>query len=349
VFRDSLDNAFDISRWLLDIHGFIPLLSPITEPAVGYGLVGAGVYFIPQKKSISPGFKMPDIVGLGGGFTQNGTWFVGAGYMGFWKDNSIRYRGALGYANVRLKYYGRNDGFLSSSPASFRLESFFILQQVQFRIPKSKFFLGCNYLFNKTTIHFFEEVDIPGIDPRDRDLINSGITLMGEYDSFNNILSPSRGVRIQLSYRTYLELLGSDRNSKRLGFFTLAFIPVMKRWVAGLRLESKLASGRTPFYMLPYIHLRGVPAMRYQGELTALAETEQYFNVYKRWGLVVFGGYGRTVNDLGGSVKGSNAWNAGGGFRYLVARQLGLQMGMDVARGPENWAFYIVFGSSWLR
>jgi hypothetical protein len=42
-------------------------------------------------------------------------------------------------------------------------------------------------------------------------------------------------------------------------------------------------------------------------------------------------------------------WNAGSGFRYLIARQLGLKMGIDVARGPENWAFYIVFGNTWLR
>jgi len=45
--------------------------------------------------------------------------------------------------------------------------------------------------------------------------------------------------------------------------------------------------------------------------------------------------------------KGSTAWNAGSGFRYLIARLLGLKMGVDVARGPEDWAFYVVVGSSW--
>jgi hypothetical protein len=40
--------------------------------------------------------------------------------------------------------------------------------------------------------------------------------------------------------------------------------------------------------------------------------------------------------------------HAGGfGFRYLIARVLGIQAGIDVARGPEKNAFYIVFGSSW--
>jgi hypothetical protein len=46
---------------------------------------------------------------------------------------------------------------------------------------------------------------------------------------------------------------------------------------------------------------------------------------------------------------GDLAWSAGGGFRYLLARLFGLKMGIDVARGPEDWAFYVVFGSAWLR
>jgi len=62
TFRDSVDNAFDINKFLLDLHGFLPLISPITEPALGYGLVAAGVYFIPKEKSSVTEFKMPDLV-----------------------------------------------------------------------------------------------------------------------------------------------------------------------------------------------------------------------------------------------------------------------------------------------
>jgi hypothetical protein len=39
----------------------------------------------------------------------------------------------------------------------------------------------------------------------------------------------------------------------------------------------------------------------------------------------------------------------GAGFRYKIARLLGLRMGVDVARGPEEWAFYIVFGNAWIK
>ena len=36
----------------------------------------------------------------------------------------------------------------------------------------------------------------------------------------------------------------------------------------------------------------------------------------------------------------------GGGFRYLIARRLGLKTGIDIPRGPEEWAFYLQVGSA---
>ncbi len=35
------------------------------------------------------------------------------------------------------------------------------------------------------------------------------------------------------------------------------------------------------------------------------------------------------------------------GIRYFLARAMGLHVGVDVARGPEEGAFYIVMGSAW--
>ena len=349
MFRDSLDGAFDISTYLFELHGFLPIISPITEPALGYGLVGAGVYFIPKKKTSKNEFKMPDIVGLGGGYTQNGTWFAGAGYIGFWRDDQLRYRGIFGYGDINLKFYGSGNDYLANDPAEFSINSFLFLQQAILRIKKSHFFLGGKYFYAKTKVTAFEESKLPEVDPKDFEVIISGLGFISEYESFNNILSPSKGIRIHLSYDQHLKFLGSDQNNSKLTFFTLGYFPINKHWVSGLRVESILASENTPFYMMPYISLRGVPLMRYQGALTMLAETEQLISVYKRWSLVGFAGIGTTIPSLNDMTFGSTAWNAGAGFRYKIARLLGLQMGVDVARGPEDWAFYIVFGNAWLK
>ena len=33
----------------------------------------------------------------------------------------------------------------------------------------------------------------------------------------------------------------------------------------------------------------------------------------------------------------------------LFARLPGLKMGTDIARGPEDWAIYVVVGSVWIK
>jgi hypothetical protein len=43
------------------------------------------------------------------------------------------------------------------------------------------------------------------------------------------------------------------------------------------------------------------------------------------------------------------AYNFGGGFRYLIARLFGIRAGIDIAKGPDSWGWYIVFGHNWNR
>jgi len=348
VFIDTLDNAFDASYYLYNLHGFMPIPSLITEPAVGYGGVLAGAFFIPKKKNKNDKrFKMPDVAVIGGAYTQNNTWLVGAGYFGFWKDDHIRYRGVIGYGDVNLKYYGNGDGFLSEHPVDFKIKAIGFVQQAIFRIKESRFLLGGKYIFTKTKVSLFNDSDLPFFDSLDFNLTNSGIGIIAEYENFDNMFSPNKGLRANITYNQYLEFLGSDRYFGLVKAFALYYLPVIStKWVSGFRAEGQIAVGDPPFYAYPFVYLRGVPVMRYQGKYVVLAETEQSVALTRRWSMVAFGGYGQTFFD---NKKGSIAWNTGAGIRYLIARIFGLKMGIDVARGPEDWAFYIVFGNSWMK
>ena len=53
-FRDPVDGAFDVSSFLLEHNGVLPIIFPITEPAVGYGAGLAVLYFHNRKKNIKP-------------------------------------------------------------------------------------------------------------------------------------------------------------------------------------------------------------------------------------------------------------------------------------------------------
>jgi hypothetical protein len=354
IFKDTLDNAFDVSHYLYNLYGILPVIAPITEPAVGYGAAGALLYFIPKKEQ-KEGFQMPDIVAGIGGYTSNNTWFAGSGNIGFWNNDRIRYRGMVGYGDIKLKYYGKEGSPLQNNPAKFNLNSYFFLQQAIARIGDSHFFLGGKYQFTHTKVVAFEESKLP-IAPIDIELIASGIGIISEYENLDNIMSPSKGILLHLAYDQNLEMIGSDRNYGRLTLFGHMFFPVNKKWTPAFRVESQVATGSPPFYAMPFISLRGVPALRYQGEVTALIETEQQLNITSRWSIVGFAGIGTAFGEKKITLPGADstnsvqtAWNAGAGFRYLMARLLGLRMGLDVARGPEDWAVYVVFGYSWIR
>ena len=65
-----------------------------------------------------------------------------------------------------------------------------------------------------------------------------------------------------------------------------------------------------------------------------------------RWTLVGFGGVGHTDGDLPVS-ESQTIWAGGVGFRYLIAKRLGLKTGIDLAWSEEDFAFYIATGTGW--
>jgi hemolysin activation/secretion protein len=116
--------------------------------------------------------------------------------------------------------------------------------------------------------------------------------------------------------------------------------------VLGLRADAEVIKGDAPFYSYPFVDMRGIKAMQYQGEKTLLGEVELRWAFTPRWSVVGFGGAGKAYNS---GQKGNSdiVYSKGFGIRYLIASKLGLQTGIDIAKGPDDTAIYIQFGSSW--
>ncbi len=317
----------------------LPIVVPITEPAVGYGLIGGGMLFLPKNDSL----QKSDIVVGAAGITTNGTWFAGGGYLGFWKNDKIRYTGFLGYGQITLDYYG----FGSENPITFDQNVFMFMQQMLFGISDSDFYVGGKYQLSKITIPTDDKIDTEDFNSDDFALWNSGVAIIGEYDNLNNFLSPTKGIKFHLSYNQNLEVLGSQRDWGLLNFYTHAYFPVNEKWIPAFRVETNLISGSPPFYAYPYVSLRGIPALRYQGKFAVVFETEQLYNLTPKWGVVGFTGFGAAIDSVDEKIKNELVYNYGAGIRYLVLKDLGLKIGADLARGPEDWAFYMSVGSAW--
>ena len=177
------------------------------------------------------------------------------------------------------------------------------------------------------------------------DLGSLGILI--EYDSRNTIFTPTKGISAAFEYKDYAEAWGSDFEFNEYALSLFHYTPFGDFSSLGLRLEAKTVDGDVPFFSYPFVNLRGIPAMRYQGETALTGEAEYLWGVTPRWTVVFFAGVGHTTT-ISEFLGESQTVGAGGvGFRYRLARKFGLQSGVDIARGPEDPSIYLTVGSAW--
>jgi hypothetical protein len=347
IFRDSLDNAYDMSNFLINKKGILIVPSLITEPAVGYGIAGAALFF---HSSYSEKLGPPSISGVLGAYTQNGTWAAGAFHLGFWKRDRIRYMGAAARTYANLGFYGSgNLGLLGIESVNLNLDAWLIVQQMKFRLGETDFFLGGRYIWFDTYNTFEVPIDNPDFTGSEFSSTLSEASLRFEFDSRNNVFTPTKGLFLALS-GTYSDTwMGSDALYGRLGLTLIGYIPASNKIFLGVRHESAYALGDVPFYARPFISLRGAPVMKYQNSNTAVMEAEVSYNVYKRWYVSGFTGIGNAFENFEDFEKGKSVTTIGTGFRYLMARKLGTHMGLDFGLSNDDYAIYIIFGTAWLR
>jgi hypothetical protein len=353
-FIEQDDGHLDLSDWLVKQKGFLPIPIVITEPAVGFG-GGLGLMFV--RNSIREGAEKaretghltpPDIFGVGAAATENGTRAAFAGGMFSFDEDRWRYRGGVARTDVNLEFYGIG-GALGGGTRSiaYTLDGWMSSQQVLRRLGDSNNWLGARWIYLDLNSKLDLNNQFSRVTPGEMSKKNSGLGLTLEHDSRDNIFTPNKGWTGAVDAMFYDPDWGSDTRFQAYRGHVFAYWPLARTVVLGGRLDGRAARGQVPFYQLPFVELRGIPAARYQDENTAVMETELRWNVTPRWAAIGFIGAGRAWGRQDSFSESSSAVSKGVGFRYLIARQLGLWVGIDYAKGPEDDAWYIQVGNAW--
>ncbi len=349
LMQDSLDGKFDVSNFLMDANGFLLVPQLITEPALGnIGIMLTPIFIHPNKHKDEGKYVAPNITAGFGGYTANKTWFAGAMRIASLPRLGLKYRVGAGYGSVNLDFY-REVPALGERKFAFNFETFAFFGSITKEIGNSNVYAGVQYLFMKNKVSpEFDFTSLPDfIEDKALDNIQSSPGLLVEYDIRDNVFTPNSGTLISTNFRVNDEWTGSDFEFQNFKISALQYFKTTPKLVSGFRLETQLQFGDAPFYLEPGINLRGVPAARYQGNSTYLAETEQRYDFNLRWSGIAFTGVAKTL-DYGESFNDSDLiYNYGVGFRYLIARKFKLRMGIDVAMSNNNFGYYIVFGSAW--
>ncbi len=366
-FRDSLDHKFDMSEFLIDANGFIPVMTIISEPALGGFGLGAAPIFLrkrpPVIRETKKGKRLvlpiaPDVTAVGGFWTLNNSWGVIAGRMGSFAKGRFQYRGGGGYININMAFY-RDITIGDSDPVNtefdFNIKSVPVYAALMTRLGYSKWQSGLEYLFLYSNLKYTgDPLPYPLPDEFasqiDTDRIISLLGMIVEYDGRDNTFTPDRGIKFHLDGGMSKTWIGSDFDYWRLNYYAYMYQPFRFNIIGGLRIDGQQGFGDTPFYMLPHIDLRGVPAGKYQGNADILVEGEIRWDVVPRWSVVGFGGTGKAFDKWSEFGKADWVYNYGTGFRYLIARKFKLRVGLDIAGGPKgSWGYYVTFGSNWLK
>lgn len=349
-FRSPDDGGFDMSGFLDDKYGFLPVALPITEPAVGYGVAGGLAFISKPLGEAQAGYGRPNVTMVGGLGTENGSWGAVIGDLRYWLDERVQTLAGLVYASVNLDFYGiGEDSLLANNPLRYNLEPKGGLVQGKYRLGNSRSWAGLSYAYATTDVAFEAPASTPGLPDYKSKSNVGGATPSFNYDTRDNLFTPTRGSYVEVSAGLFSEALGGDDEFQRARLIAMQYVPLSSKLYLGLRGEVAASFGDTPFYLKPFINLRGVPIMRYQGEEMAQIEAELRWQCWKRFSLVGFVGGGTVWNDFERLENSQSIPTGGVGFRYELARRYGLHAGLDVAFSEDNSAVYIQIGSAWAR
>jgi hypothetical protein len=339
---------------------FLPIPIFVTEPALGYGLGGAVLYFHEHPEgdapsdmapALTPGTTAeagqgqqarPNITGIAAAWTEDGSSGVGGGHVHSWREDTIRYSGMAAYADLELTYY------LFDLPLRFEIEGVALYQELLFRLGESKTFLGGKLAYLETdTLFRLRPGDTlpPELGPFDASDV--GLALAMAFDGRDNTFTPNRGRLFEVDAWRYDEAFGGDFDYWKFNFRFLSFHQLGDRFVLGLRLDASMVQDDPPFYGYPWVSLRGIPAMRYQDDWAATAEVEGRWNIRPRWAVLGFLGKGEIGGETDAFETEDEIVAGGVGARYLFREDLGLWVGIDYAVGPEDETSYIQIGHAW--
>jgi hypothetical protein len=373
LFTYQFDGKLDASRFLSEnAYGFLPVPIIITDPSVDGGLGMTGLFFHESKEDqakrlevmqdennieASRSIMPPNISAVFAAYTGNQSYFIGGGHLGFFKQGRVRYLGGGGYGDVDIDFYGFADISLDR-PVTINTSAKVLMQSLKFKVGQSAFFIGplqryvnADVSIVKATENFATLSRLPNDlnNVLSTSIVTSGAGITLEYDSRNNFFSPTSGFKYEFNYLWFDKAIGSDIDYNLIEFSALNYFKLTKKWRTAFRVEADYVEAKQvlPPFATPSISLRGIPSARYQGQSVALTEVELAYKINFRWEVSAFAGVGKTGDNFSELSSASSRITKGLGIRYLIARRYDFNMGIDIAKGPEDSIFYIQAGSAW--
>lgn len=328
-----------------DSSSFLFIPYPITEPAIGTGLL-AGPVWMRKGPEGEGGPSKPQAFGAGALWTDGGSRGVIAFDYRAWGDTGWRTTAVAARVDLDLTYAGLSPQ--QDQSRGFTLHAKGAGIEGEKRLGESPSSLNLRVLSATADAQFDASLP-PELAHTPKRSTITGIGIGWSRDTRDSVFTPAKGNVLSASVTTYPEALGASFDAQSLTLQWITYQSGLGKGTLGFNSKMDFSFGSPPFYLRPYVSLRGIPALRYPGDQVASVEAEYRMPVSSRWDLLAFGGVGTARADIHGLSAQKDVSAGGVGVRFKVQKLFGLTFGLDFAQGPEGEFTYIQIGNAWSR
>jgi len=168
------------------------------------------------------------------------------------------------------------------------------------------------------------------------------------FDNRDSNLWLTSGNWLDVTSTLHGEYAGGEYNYLRTIAKWAQYFPVMESPTFIYRLDGQYVEGTAPFWDLARLRLRGFSSGQYLDNVAFTAQTELRWMPFRRWSVSVFGGVGRIADTLRDLQDSGTAFAGGTGFRYMVAEDQKLSIGIDIAYSESSQVVLYFQIGDWL-
>ena len=309
----------------------IPLVGYDNSQGVALGLFTSAFYHLNSNDVISP----PSQSGIAARFTGNGSKLAVIFSQWYLQEDTYRITAAAGLGNSNFQVYAHplpGDWFIPFS-TDFRMALLRVQRQW---FPNFYFGAGFVYSYAETV---FEVPNLPDDFTTTKGTYNN-ISILASFDNRNNVYAPSSGWFIDLNTMLFPTFIGSDNTFTKVKFIANNYHSITEDNILAFRATAEAAVGDVPFQAQTVVgnnDIRGYTNGKFRGDQVYTAQAEWRYFFTPKVGTVAFFG-AAVVNDEGEFSE--LLPGIGAGARYRVIPEMNINIGIDIAKGKEDWGLY---------
>ncbi|WP_167618838.1 BamA/TamA family outer membrane protein [Maribellus sediminis] len=324
----------------------IPFVNYSKTLGTTFGAMTQGFYKVNRNDTVSPSSSS----GLMGLYTTNKSYFFAAFQRLYLNEDRWRILAAVGFGNFNYQYW-QDLPLIGGTFIDFGTGAKFAFTRVERQIYK-ELYGGVSGVISKTVTDF----DLPDFVPDSikadkRSMNNLGLIL--NYDKREHQMNPYGGYNIEIKDEFYREWLNSGNNFEKLELtYNHYYMLKNERNILATRMKAIVATGDVPFQgqsVVGHDDIRGYSNGKYRDNQVYAVQAEYRWRFYKKFGMVGFAGVASAVKQFGDIFSSEVLPGAGVGLRYLMIEKERINIGIDVAKGKDDWGLYFRIGESFGR